>query len=38
MVFCQNDANGISNSEDTEQSDWVSTVCPELSENLGSLR
>ena len=29
-VFCQNDANGIANSEDPDLI-WVCTVCPDLS-------
>ena len=33
MVFCQNDANGIANSEDPDQTApiWVCTVCPDQS-------
>ena len=36
-VFCQNGANGIANSEDTDQTAprssliWVCTICPDLS-------
>ena len=31
LVFCQNDACGIANSEDLDHCTWVCTVCPDMS-------
>ena len=38
--FCQvaRPQTEIANSVDPDQTDWVCTVCPKLSENLGSLQ